>query len=487
MRAKLQGVAEQVAAKSRKKPLVSGDLVYTATEGLRKDKKRMRYRSTNLQAPTVSFREALLAGQAPDRGLYLPTQFPVFSASVRERWPSLSYAELATEILMPFVEEDLSSDVLAALCADAYAFPVPIEDVGEGRFLLRLDQGPTASFKDFAARAMARMMSHFLAEEGRELLILTATSGDTGSAIAHAFYDVPGIQVVVLFPEAEVSPRQRKLMTTLRGNIRCVAVDGKFDDCQAFVKQAFSDESLSALPLSSANSINIGRLLPQSVYYAYAWAQITQGHGEISAVIPCGNFGNIMGAWIARTCGVGLRHLVAAVNENDEFPRFLETGHYQKIVPSRNCLSNAMNVGHPSNLARVVAVYEGVMDESGHLHKGPDMAALRSAFFSTSVSDQDTAEAMRSAWAEAVLLEPHGAVAWCGMQRYREQYGASCPTLIVETAHPAKFPEAMQAILGIDPPLPPSMEAALVGEESFVSLESSYEAFSRYLHETFGC
>jgi len=445
----------------------------------------MRYRSTNLQSPLVSFREALLAGQAPDRGLYLPTEYPTFSAEARAKWPSLSYAALAHDILEPFVEADLPSDALASLCEEAYPFPIPIEEAGDGRFLLRLDQGPTASFKDFAARAMARMMSRFLEQEGRELLILTATSGDTGSAIAHAFYGVPGIEVVVLFPETEVSLRQRKLMTTLKGNIRCVAVDGKFDDCQAFVKRAFADPALSSLPLSSANSINIGRLLPQSVYYAYAWAQITQGRGEISVVVPCGNFGNIMGAWIARRCGVPLRHLVAAVNENDEFPRFLQTGRYEKIVPSRNCLSNAMNVGHPSNLARVVSVYDGEMDEIGQIHKSPEMLALQRDFFSTSVSDQDTAEAMRSAWSEGVLLEPHGAVAWCGMQRYRQQHGASCPTLVVETAHPAKFPEAMQAILGIDPPLPSAIEAALIGEESFTLINASYEAFSQYLRDTF--
>ncbi|MCB9638898.1 MAG: threonine synthase [Myxococcales bacterium] len=446
----------------------------------------MRYRSTNHQAPAVSFREALLAGQAPDRGLYLPESFPSFSAEQQKRWPSLSYAALAEEILMPFVQEDLDAEALSALCQDAYNFPVPIEDVGQGNFILRLDQGPTASFKDFAARAMARMMSRFLAEDGRELLILTATSGDTGSAIAHAFYDVPGIQVVVLFPKDEVSERQRRLMTTLRKNIRSVSVDGKFDDCQAFVKRAFADDSLSQMPLSSANSINIGRLLPQSVYYSYAWAQITQAQGEMGVVVPCGNFGNIMGAWIARSCGAGLRHLVAAVNENDEFPRFLQSGAYEKIVPSRNCLSNAMNVGHPSNLARLVEVYGGQMDEVGTLHRSPEMAELRGDFFSTSVSDEETAQTMRNAYAQGVTLEPHGAVAWCGMQRYRQQSQDQGPVLIVETAHPAKFPEAMQSILGVDPELPASMREALEGDESFTQIDASYDAFHAYLMDTFG-
>ena len=446
----------------------------------------MRYLSTNRQAPPVSFREALLNGQAPDKGLYFPEKIPRFSDKERKRWPSLSYAQLATEILAAFLEGEIETAALQALCEEAYDFAIPIEAGGAGRYLLRLDQGPTASFKDFAARAMARMISRFLHEEGRELLILTATSGDTGSAIAHAFYQIPCVRVVVLFPQDEVSERQRRLMTTLGQNIHAVAIQGKFDDCQAFVKKAFSDPSLASLPLSSANSINIGRLLPQSVYYAYTWAQITQGEGDIVFVVPSGNFGNLMGARIAQAFGTPIRHLVAAVNENDAFPRYLASGHYEKIVPSRNCLSNAMNVGHPSNLARLVHLYRGQMDESGTIHLPPVLDEMRADIFSISVSDAETTEAMRDAYNQGILLEPHGAVGWFGLQAYEKAYPAlDCPRVLVETAHPAKFPEAIQAVLHLDPELPDSLRASLQAEEDYLTLPSAYEAFHAYLSERF--
>jgi threonine synthase len=237
--------------------------------------------------------------------------------------------------------------------------------------VLRLDQGPTASFKDFAARMMARLMGRFLKEDGQQLTILTATSGDTGSAVAHAFHKIPGVRVIVLFPIAEVSVSQRKLMTTLRDNIRTIAVDGKFDDCQAMVKRAFADPALKHIPLSSANSINIGRLLPQSVYYFYAASRIAKPGEPMVFSIPSGNFGDAMGAVVAREMGLPVKKIIAPVNDNDEFPRFLATGRYEKISPSRNSVSNAMNVGHPSNLARLVAVYGGQMDEAGKSTSSP--------------------------------------------------------------------------------------------------------------------
>jgi len=238
----------------------------------------LRFHSTNGQSPAVNLREALLIGQAPDRGLYLPERFPTFTANERAAFTALPYHEIAFRVLARFTAGILPEDDLAALCRDAYDFPVPLEPVrGLDRVhVLRLDQGPTCSFKDFAARMMARLIGRFVRETGRPLTILTATSGDTGSAVASAFHGVDGVRVIVLFPVREVSDRQRKQMTTLRGNIRTVAVDGKFDDCQALVKRAFADPALSHLPLSSANSINIGRLLPQSVYYFYAAARLAE-------------------------------------------------------------------------------------------------------------------------------------------------------------------------------------------------------------------
>jgi threonine synthase len=323
--------------------------------------------STNGRSPAVNLRDALLTGQAPDRGLYFPQVFPHFTCEELAAFTNLPYHEIAFRVLSRFTDGVLDSDSLAAMCRESYDFEVPLEPVEgiERVHCLRLDCGPTASFKDFAAQMMARMFGRFLKETGQHVTVLTATSGDTGSAVAHAFHKIAGVQVLVLFPFAEVSRHQRKLMTTLGENVRTIAIDGKFDDCQALVKRAFADPTLKHITLSSANSINIGRLLPQSVYYFFAASRVAKRGEPIVFSVPSGNFGDMMGAVVAGQMGLPIRKLIASVNDNDAFPRFLATGQYQKIVPSRNSLSNAMNVGHPSNLARLVAVYGGQMDEAG--------------------------------------------------------------------------------------------------------------------------
>jgi threonine synthase len=443
------------------------------------------FHSTNGQAPPVTLRDALLIGQAPDCGLYLPRAFPRLAPAELAAFAALPYPEIACRVLAPYTEGALPPDELAALCRDAYDFEVPLEPVrGLDRVhVLRLDRGPTASFKDFAARLMARLVGRFLREDGRTLTILTATSGDTGSAVAHAFHGVAGLRVVVLFPQAEVSPRQRKLMTVLRDNVRCVAVAGKFDDCQALVKRAFADPALKRIPLSSANSINIGRLLPQSVYYFYAASRVAAPGEPVVFAVPSGNFGDMMGAVVARRMGLPIRRLVVPVNGNDEFPRFLATGRYEKIEPSRNCLSNAMNVGHPSNLARLVAVYGGHMDETGAIHRAPDLASLRRDLFSTSVSDEQTLATMRAAWAEhRLLLEPHGAVGWRGLLDYLAAEPLNgTPAVVLETAHPAKFPDEIKRVLGFDPEVPPAIARAEREPEDYDRLEPDYDAFRDYL------
>ena len=445
----------------------------------------MLFHSTNGSAPAVNLRDALLMGQAPDRGLYLPREFPKLTPETLARFAGLSYPEIATQVLAPYTAGILPPADLAAICQDAYDFDVPLEPVEgvERVAILRLDRGPTASFKDFAARLMARLIGRFLRESGRTLTILTATSGDTGSAVAHAFHGVPGIQVIVLFPLAEVSVRQRKLMTVLTGNIRCVALEGKFDDCQALVKKAFADPGLSALPLSSANSINIGRLLPQSVYYFYAASRLAQAGEPMVFAVPSGNFGDMMGAVVARQMGLPIRRLVVPVNDNDEFPRFLATGSYTRVEPSRNCLSNAMNVGHPSNLARLVAVYGGHMDERGTIHRAPDLPAMRRDLFSTSVSDEQTLGTMREAWTRhRLLLEPHGAVGWRGLLDYLGQEPlAGAPAAVLETAHPAKFPEQIETTLGFSPGVPAALAAVDAAAEDFDRLPVDYPAFRDYL------
>jgi threonine synthase len=443
------------------------------------------FHSTNGQSPPVNLRDALLTGQAPDRGLYLPGEFPRLSPTEIAGFAGQPYHHIAFEVLRRYTEGVLDEPSLAELCRDAYNFDVPLESVRglERVAVMRLDQGPTCSFKDFAARMMARLLGRFVRETGRSLAILTATSGDTGSAVASAFHGVEGIRVVVLFPIREVSDRQRKQMTTLRGNIRTIAVDGKFDDCQALVKRAFADPSLKSIPLSSANSINVGRLLPQSVYYFYAAARLARPGEPIVFAVPSGNFGDMMGAVFAGRMGLPVKRLVVPVNGNDEFPRFLASGAYAKIEPSRACLSNAMNVGHPSNLARLVAVYGGQMDETGAIHRAPDLAALRRDLFSTSVSDDQTRATIREAWTDyQLLLEPHGAVGWRGFLDYVATEPLNgAPAVVLETAHPAKFPEAIEAALGFAPVVPPALAALDQLAEDYDRLPVDYAAFRDYL------
>lgn len=441
--------------------------------------------STNGRSPAVNLRDALLIGQAPDRGLYFPQVFPRFTHEEIAAFTNLPYHEIAFRVLSRFMSGVLDADSLASMCRESYDFEVPLEPVeGMNRVhCLRLDCGPTASFKDFAAQMMARMFGRFLKETGQRVTVLTATSGDTGSAVAHAFHKIPGVQVFVLFPFGEVSRHQRKLMTTLGENVRTIAIDGKFDDCQALVKRAFADPALKHIALSSANSINIGRLLPQSVYYFFAASRVAKPGEPLVFSVPSGNFGDMMGAVVAGQMGLALKKLVVPVNSNDAFPSFLKTGRYQKIEPSRNALSNAMNVGHPSNLARLVAVYGGQMDETGAIHKVPDLAAMRHDLFSSSVSDERTRESLRHAWTNhRLLVEPHGAVAWRGFLDWLEvEDRAGAPAVILETAHPAKFPEEIEKSLGFTPDVPPAMAAADKLPEDYDQLGVNYEEFKSYL------
>jgi len=441
--------------------------------------------STNGKSPRVNLRDALLTGQAPDRGLYFPERFPKLTTDEIAAFTQLHYHEVAFRVLSRYTEGVIEAGTLAQMCREIYNFEIPLEPVEgmERVYCLRLDCGPTASFKDFAAQMMARMFGLFLRETGRQIMVLTATSGDTGSAVAHAFHNVPGVRVLVLFPFAEVSRHQRKLMTTLGENVRTIAVDGKFDDCQAMVKRAFADPALGHISLSSANSINIGRLLPQSVYYFYAASRVANTREPVLFSVPSGNFGDMMGAVVAGQMGLTIKKLIAPVNDNDAFPKFLATGEYQKIVPSRNSLSNAMNVGHASNLARLLAVYGGQMDETGKIHKAPDLAAMRRDLFSSSVSDERTRQALRHAWTKhRLLVEPHGAVAWQGFLDWLAVESLDgAPAVLLETAHPAKFPEEIEKNLGFAPDVPPALIAAEKLPEDYDRMEPDYEKFRSYL------
>jgi threonine synthase len=441
------------------------------------------FHSTNGQSPAVNLREAFLNGQAPDRGLYMPQKFPRLAPDEIAAFATMPYHEIAFRVLSRYTEGIIPNADLATMCRQAYDFNIPLEKIFDQVYLMRLDQGPTASFKDFAALMMARIFGYFLRESNQQVTILTATSGDTGAAVAHAFHKIPGVQVIVLFPISEVSDSQRKLMTTLRDNVHTVAIDGKFDDCQAMVKRAFADPALKNISLSSANSINIGRLLPQSVYYFYAAARLAPTGAPIVFSIPSGNFGDMMGAVVAREMGLPVKKIVASVNDNDAFPKFLQSGVYQKISPSRNSVSNAMNVGHPSNLARLVAIYGGQMDETGKIHRQPDLVAMRRDVFSSSISDERTRKSLKDFWNKyQILLEPHGVVAWQGFVDWLEVEAIGGSTaVIVETANPAKFPEEVEKVVGWPPDVPPTMAAAIQLPEDFDRMDADYEKFQAYL------
>lgn len=414
----------------------------------------------------------------------MPDRIPLLNSDLLQAMHGMTYAQIAREVLHAFLGEELPAPVLKKICDSAYTFPVPLEKVAENSFVMRLDQGPTASFKDFAARLMGQLMQHYLAEEGKNIVILTATSGDTGSAVANAFFGLGNIRVIVLFPANEVTPMQRKQMTTLHRNIHLIAVDGKFDDCQAMVKQAFADETLHHIPLSSANSINIGRLLPQSVFYFYAWAKLAREVSEkIIFSVPSGNFGDLMGGLIAREMGLPIEKFIIGTNENNEVPEYLRTGEYRVLSPSRNCISSAMNVGHPSNMARIVSLYGGSMNEKGVILAPPDFQRMQNDFYAVSISDAETRDAIARAYRDyGLLLEPHGAVAWESLQRYlrtRKSNQSLCVAL--ETAHPAKFPAEIRNILGIEPQLPESLAGLDNKTEDYLPLNNSYAAFRDYL------
>jgi len=449
--------------------------------------KEIKYYSTNRKSPGVSFREALLKGLAPDGGLYFPDSIPGIGKDELKDLAGLEYHQVASSVLGKYTGGEISHNDLDALCRDAYNFDIPLEKVVHRRYIMRLDMGPTASFKDFAARLMSRLMQFFLVRENKHLTILTATSGDTGSAVASAFQGLKNIRVIILFPENEVSAMQRKQMTTLDGNINVIAVKGKFDDCQNLVKQAFTDKTLAHLNLSSANSINIGRLLPQSVYYFYAWSRLALNSDEsVTFSVPSGNFGNLMGGLTAKYMGLPVSKFIISTNENREVPEFLKTGIYSAIRPSINCISSAMNVGHPSNLARMVALYNGVMDETGHIIKDPDMDRMKHDLYGISISDNQTRDTIAEVYKKFnILLEPHGAVAWNGLEQYLESEDheriINDLFICLETAHPAKFPEEIKKNTGHAPVLPPSMTGLEEKTENFLTVENNYEILKNHI------
>ncbi len=432
----------------------------------------------------VSFSQALLQGQAADQGLYMPDRIPHLSYEEIMGLREKPYTDAAMLIAGKFLAGEIDPDTLRSIIDDSYPFKVPLEKVTERAHIMRLDQGPTASFKDFAARMMARLMSHFR-DRSKRLNVLVATSGDTGSAVGEAFKGVEGIDVNILYPRGEVSGRQKKQLDTIGDNVRAISVDGKFDDCQNLVKEAFADPSLAYLSFTSANSINFGRIMPQMVYYVYAYAQLCRKDGEgIVVSVPSGNFGNALGCEYARRMGLPVKKLVMPTNENDEFPRFLKSGAYTKVSPSLACLSNAMNVGHPSNLARFFDLYGGTVDRTGEVHLSPDVEAMRGNIFSVSISDEETKQCIKDTYERyGAILEPHGAVGWRGLEIYLEQCGDHPLSVSLETAHPAKFPDEIVQLLGINPDIPDSMRGLDEREGEPIQLPAEYGVFRDYLRD----
>lgn len=424
----------------------------------------MRYLSTHGKSPAVSFRDALFRGLAPDGGLYVPEEFPQVSPATLDTLHLHSLQSLGEQILSSLIDE-IPSHELAVITQRAWNFSIPLVQLSDRLFLLELFHGPTLAFKDVGARFMAEALSYFLVQENREITIIVATSGDTGSAVAHGFYNTPNITVCILYPSGKVSRLQEQQMTTLGGNIRAIEVAGTFDDCQRLVKQALADPELVRMcNLTTANSINIGRLLPQIVYYAWALSQLrSQQKGAVpTVVVPSGNFGNLTAAVYAKALGLPIAHFVAATNVNDVVPHYLETGTFTPR-PSLQTLSNAMDVGNPSNLARLQALYWNDVDR------------MRDEITAMRVSDEETLEEIRRTYDRTrYIADPHTAVGIAAARRYLDRKGAATPLVLAATAHPAKFPEIIEQALGLQIPLPQPLQDALQRPKQSVSIEPTF-------------
>ena len=428
----------------------------------------MNYYSTNKQAPLATLEEAVVKGLAGDKGLYMPERITRLDPQVIERMKEQSFHEIACTVARAFFGEDVEPDTLDQLVCDTLSFETPVVEVKDPIYSLELFHGPTLAFKDVGGRFMARLLGYFIRKEGlKEVNVLVATSGDTGSAVANGFLGVPGIHVYVLYPKGKVSPIQECQFTTLGQNITALEIDGTFDDCQALVKAAFMDEALNAhMKLTSANSINVARFLPQSFYYFNAWAQLArQGKAdELVVCVPSGNFGNITAGLFAHRMGLPIKRFVAANNRNDVFLEYLQTGVYTPR-PSVATLANAMDVGNPSNFARIIDLYSY-----------EQIGALISGYRYT---DEQIAEAIRRCYAETgYLLDPHGA---CGYQALEATLRPGETGVFLETAHPAKFKGTVDQILGADIEIPAKLRAFMAGQKQSIELSKDFEGFKRFL------
>jgi threonine synthase len=430
----------------------------------------MKFRSVLGESPSVDFREALFRGLAPDGSLYIPERIPWLRVPYAEDVISQRLPLVATDVLSAFID-DIPEEEIRGMAERALNFPIPLIRLERNLFLLELFHGPTLAFKDVGARFMARALSYFLEREERDLTIAVATSGDTGSAVAHGFFNVPNISVFVFYPSGKISRLQEQQMTTLGGNIHAVEVEGTFDDCQRFVKSALADRDLvRTRNLTTANSINLGRLIPQITYYVWATVLYRQalgeaalrGHGPIITV-PSGNFGNLTAAVYSKRMGAPVARFISASNANEVVPEYFKTGVFQPR-PSLQTFSNAMDVGNPSNFARLQALY------------GNNLQAMQRDITAVSVGDDETLIEMRRTYEQCgYVLDPHTAVGVAAARKVQQSESLVEPTIVAATAHPAKFPEVVARALGISIPVPPQLEEAMNREKQSIRIPAEYK------------
>lgn len=430
----------------------------------------MQFKSLGDKRQTVSLSDAVFKGLADDGSLFMPEEIPALSDDFFQKLPGMSLSEIAFSVLKPFVSEDLSEDELKEMVESTFSFPIPLKSVNDRIHVLELFHGPTQAFKDVGARFLSRLMSKLHPVTDKKMVVLTATSGDTGGAVAHGFYKVPGIDVVVLYPDGKISPYQQNQMTSLGHNIHAIAVDGAFDDCQRLVKQAFNDRELRGeVAVTSANSINLGRLLPQMVYYFQGVARLMEKNGQQPPVVcvPSGNFGNITAAVIAHRMGLPVKRFVAATNVNDVVPRFLKSGNYDPkdtIVT----LANAMDVGDPSNWPRLFELYN------------QDTEKLKRDVAATVVNDGEIKETIKEVFSKNnYLLDPHSATGYLGLSR---QLKGEETGFFVSTAHPVKFLETIDAVLpGEAEKLREEFGDAFRVKGTYETMDNSYSKLKEYL------
>ena len=429
----------------------------------------MKFYSINKQNSDASLKQALLLGLAPDGGLFMPTHIPVLSEKQLKDMPNMSFCEIAFEVAKQFVIPEMKEEKLKEIIAQSFNFEIPIKEIEKNIYGLELFHGPTLSFKDFGARFMARMMSYFVQDMNKELTILVATSGDTGSAVADGFFNVEGIKVIILYPSGKVSPIQEKQLTTMGGNIVALEVEGSFDDCQKLAKQTFNDTELrKSLRLSSANSINIGRLIPQSFYYFYA-ASRRENDDPVIFSVPSGNFGNLTGGLLAKRMGLNVKKFIASCNINDVVPQYLNTGNFTP-KKSQQTLSNAMDVGNPSNFARMQNLYEN------------DVEKMRRDIWGVSSTDEETKQAIKEVYEKyKYVLDPHGAVAWLGLKKYQSKHKENNKMIFLETAHPAKFLSTVEEVIEKKIAVPERLQAYMEKEKHSVLISTDFKKLKEFL------